>query len=77
MVADKIKGLLTLSGKKEIELAEEYGISAQGMHNKFSRGSFSMEDAIKIGGFCGAELSYTLPDGHKIAFNSEDIRKKQ
>ena len=76
MISDKIKAMLKLAGKKETELAAEYGITAQGMHNKFSRGSFSMEDAIRIGTFAGAELAFILPDGHKITFDPSDIREK-
>jgi hypothetical protein len=76
MISDKMKALLKLTGKREVELAAEYGISPQGMHNKFSRGSFSMEDAIKIGAVTGATLSYTLPDGQRITFDSSDIREK-
>lgn len=75
MITDKLKAALRLAGKKEIELAQAYGISPQGMHNKFSRGSFSMEDGIKIADFCGAELCFLLPDGHKIVFDASDIRK--
>ena len=73
MVSDKLKGLLALSGKRQADLAEMYGTSKQAMSNKFKKESFSMMDAIKTGGFCGAELSFTLPDGQKITFDSSDI----
>ncbi len=77
MIADKMKAVLRLTGKKESELAKFYGISSQGMHNKFSRGSFSMEDGIKIAEFCGAEFCYLLPDGHKIVFDVSDLRQQE
>ena len=67
---------MKLAGKKEAELATEYGISPQAMHNKFYRGSFSMEDGIRIGNFTGAEFAFILPDGHKITFDPSDIRDK-
>ena len=73
MVSDKIKGLLALAGKTQGSLAAEYGTSKQAMSNKFAKGSFSLKDAIKIGGFCGAELAFTLPDGQKIVFDSSDL----
>lgn len=73
MVSDKIKGLLALAGKTQGSLAAEYGTSKQSMSNKFAKGSFSLKDAIKIGGFCGAELAFTLPDGQKIVFDSSDL----
>lgn len=77
MVSDKIKAVLALTGLKEVDLVPIYGVTAQGIHNKFSRGSFSMEDAIKIGALAGAELAYILPDGHKITFDPSDIREKK
>jgi len=77
MVSEKIKALLKLTGKREAELAAAYGMTPQAMHNKFSRGSFSMEDAIKIGAETGAVLSFTLPDGQRITFDPSDIREKR
>lgn len=50
-VTNKIKSLLSLKGKKNIELAAYLGISPQSMQNKLSRGSFSAEDLIKISDF--------------------------
>ena len=47
-VTDKVKALLSMRGKKNIELAAYLGISPQSMQNKFNRGSFSAEDLIKI-----------------------------
>lgn len=36
MVSDKIKGLLSMKGKKYKELAQLSGISGQAMRNKFA-----------------------------------------
>ena len=51
MVSDKIKGLLSMKGKKYKELAKLFGISEQAMRNKFARGSFSADELIMIADF--------------------------
>ncbi len=76
MISDKIKGLLAMSGRKEVELAAYFGISPQSMHNKFSRGSFSGEDLIKIADFLGVSFGFTLEDGQQIKLDKSDLRNK-
>lgn len=73
-VSEKLKAALSLKGKKSIELASYYGISPQSMRNKFSRGSFSVEDLIKITDFLGGTLSIEI-DNQKITLDKNDIRK--
>lgn len=64
---------MNMSGKKTGEVAEYFGISAQAMSNKLSRGSFSAEDLIKFANFLGCELSFN--DGkQKITLDLSDIR---
>lgn len=43
-MSDKVKDLLALSGKKQTELAEIFGMSKQTMSNKMARGSWSGDD---------------------------------
>lgn len=73
-VTEKIKTLLSLSNKKNIELAAYLGISPQSMQNKLSRGSFSAEDLIKIAEFTGSELSFNTANNQKITLDKGDIR---
>ena len=40
-VSDKVKGLLALSGKRQIELADYFGMTKQTMSNKMARDSWS------------------------------------
>ena len=47
-VTEKIKALLSIKGKKNVELAAYLGISPQSLQNKFNSGSFSAEDLIKV-----------------------------
>lgn len=73
-VTTKIKALLLMKGKKNIELAQYLGISPQSLQNKLSRGSFSAEDLIKIADFTGCPLSFSIDDTQKIMLDKADIR---
>ena len=73
-ITAKIKSLLAVAGKKNIELAEYLGMSPQSLQNKFFRGSFSADDLIRIGDFVGAELVYLLGDD-RIVLDSSCIRE--
>lgn len=73
-VTDKIKALLSLKGKKNIELAAHLGISPQSMQNKFNRGSFSAEDLIKVADFLECTLAFEI-DNQKIVLDKDDIRE--
>lgn len=57
-ITAKVKGLLALKGKKNKELAEYMGITAQSLQNKFNRGSFSADDLIKIAAFADVDLAF-------------------
>lgn len=56
----KLKTLLMMSNKKQTELANYLGISAQSMWNKFHRGAYTADDLIKIAEFTGATLAFEL-----------------
>lgn len=70
-VSDKVKGLLALSGKKQVELATHFGMSQQTMGNKMRRGSWSANDLAKVAEFCGCKLAFIMPDGQQIAIDPE------
>ncbi len=73
-VTDKVKALLSLKGKKNIELASYLGITPQSMQNKLARGSFSAEDLIKIAEFSECTLSFIVNDNQSITLDTSDIR---
>lgn len=75
-VTGKIKALLAMAGKKNVELAEYLGIFPQSLQNKFNRGSFSADDLIKIAEFVGAEL-VLIYEGDRIVLDSSCIREKK
>lgn len=70
-VSDKVKGLLALSGKKQVDLAAYFGMSKQTMGNKMSRSSWSASDLAKAAEFCGCKLAFIMPDGQQIVIDAE------
>lgn len=74
-ISDKVKGLLALSGKRQIDLATEFGMSKQTMSNKFARNSWFANDLAKAAEFCGCKLAFIMPDGQQIIIDAEDKEK--
>lgn len=75
MVTSKIKALLALKNKKNVELAKYLEMTPQSLRNKFSRGSFSVEDLIKIANFCDCKVVIEIEENQKIVLDMEDIRE--
>ena len=74
-VTEKITALLSIKGKKNVELAAYLGISPQSLQNKFNRGSFSAEDLIKVSDFLECTLAFEINDTQKIILDRSDIRE--
>lgn len=74
-MSDNVKGLLALRRKKQIQLAESFGMSKQTMGNKMARNSWSGNDLAKVASFCGCKLAFLLPDGQQIILHPEDEDK--
>ena len=73
-ISTKIKGLLKMHGKKNAELVDYLGLArTQSLNTKFTRGSFSAGDLIRIASFVGCELAFILSDGQKINLVMSDI----
>ena len=70
--SDKVKALLALSGKKQVELAACFGITSQSMNNKMNRDSWSSKDLVTVAEFTGCQLAFVLPDGSKIALDKKE-----
>ena len=74
-VTNKIRTLLQIREKKQVELADYFGMTTrQALTNKFNRGSFSAEDLIKIAAFTGCELAFILSDRDRITLDLSDLR---
>ena len=65
-VSQRIKQALIGCGRKQIELAEFFGISRQAMSNKFNRDSWSADELAKVASFVGGALVIEMPDGQRI-----------
>lgn len=76
-ITNKVKALLAMQDKKNIELAKYLKITPQSLQNKFTRGSFSAEDLIKIAEFTKCKLTIEIDDQQKIIFDKEDIREEE
>lgn len=74
-LSDKVKGLLALCGKKQIDLAESFGMSKQTMGNKMARNSWSGNDLARVAMFCGCKLAFIMPDDQKIIIEAEEPEK--
>lgn len=77
MVTDKIKALLLITGKKQIELANEFGLTAQSMSNKMALNRYNSDDLIKIAEFTGCKVGFLLPNGEHILLDTSDIRESK
>lgn len=74
-ISDKIKALLKIKGRKMNDLADYLGMGKQSLSNKFSRGSFSAEDLIKISDFLECTLAFEIDEKQKIILDMSDIRE--
>lgn len=70
--SDKVKALLMLSGKRQIDLAAYFGMTSQSMNNKMSRDSWSSKDLMAVAEFTGCQLAFVLPDGSRIALDKKE-----
>lgn len=75
--SDKVKAVLNLCGKKQIDLAAYFGMSKQTMSNKMARDSWSAADLAKVAAFVGGKVAFMLPDGQHIYLEKEDDEEKE
>ncbi len=69
-ITAEIKGLLLTTGNKNSCLIEPLGFkSKQSLSNKFSRGTWTAEELIKVADALGCDLAFILPNGDKITLN--------
>ena len=74
-VSDIIKGLLSMTGKKQTDLAEVLGMSSkQAMSNKVRMNRWSADDLIKAAELCGGK-AIIMPDGQTIQLRNDEDEK--
>lgn len=76
-VSDKVKAALYNSGKRQIDLAQHFGMLKQNMATKMKRNSWSAEDLIKVADLVGARVGFLFPDGTTIFLDSPDTAAGQ
>lgn len=77
MIKDKIKGLITLTGHTQAEIADKKGVSRQQYNLKITRNAFRVNDLIELAELTNTQLSFTDKETGKIlvSFDIEDIKK--
>lgn len=68
--SDKVKAVLSCTGKKQVELADYLGMRKQNLATKMMRDSWSAGDLVKVANFTGAKVGFILPDGTCIYLDS-------
>lgn len=76
-VSNKIKALLAICNKRQIELAQFFSMGKQSMNNKFARESWSAKDLIKVAEFTGCKIAFILPDGQQIFLDADGSESEQ
>ena len=76
-ISRKIRALLAISGKKQVDLAQYFGMTRQVMNNKLSRESWSAADLIKVADFCDCKIAFICPDGQRIYLSLDDGSEQQ
>lgn len=77
MLTDKIRFLMREKSVSNNQMAEHLGISSQSLSNKFNRGSYSVEDLIKILDLLECQLVIRDMPKMSIELTKDDIRKKE
>lgn len=72
-ISNSIKALLSLSGKRQLDLLGILDIaSRQSLSNKFSGDRWSASDLVKIAEYTGSKLAFILPDGERVVIAADD-----
>lgn len=72
-ISASIKALLSLSGKKQVDLLELLDVSSkQSLSNKFANERWSADDLARIAEFVGCDLAFIAPDGNKIVITPNE-----
>lgn len=72
-VSEKIKAAIILQGQQLSGVAAELGQSKQAFGNKIARGSFSVDDLIRVAGVIGLEVALIDQAGAPLVkFKPED-----
>lgn len=71
-VSQRVKQALAGCHKKQIDMADFFGISRQAMSNKVARDSWSAYDLAKVSEFVGGRLIIRMQDGQEIQIDPKE-----
>ena len=74
-VSNKLKSILSVTGHKPADLADCLGISVQSVRNKIFRGSYSIDDLLKIFDYLECEVTVKTKDGIVFPLTIDDVRQ--
>ncbi len=81
MIKEKIKALLNLKGKSQIELSEYFKVSKQSINRKISNSetAFNTADLIKLAELTNTTLAFNDKETGKtlIEFDKNDLSSKE
>lgn len=72
-ISNSVRMALNKAGKRQIDLAKQYGCSKQAMSTKLSRESWFGKDLVRVAAFTGGRLAFVYPDGQIIYIESEKL----
>jgi len=70
-ITNSVRMALAKAGKRQIDLAELYGVTKQSMSTKFRRDSWFGSDLARVAEFTGGKLAFVYPDGQMIYIEAE------
>ena len=73
--SNKLRSLLTVTGHKPTDLPECLTISSPPVRNKISRGSYSVDDMLKIFDYLECEVTVKTKDGIVFPLTIDDVRE--
>ena len=74
MAKEKIKALLSLTGKRQVDVAPAFGMSKESFNNKLRGNRWSISDLIKLSYITGTKLTFMDQSGNPlITFDINDI----
>lgn len=73
--SNKLRSILSVTGHKPADLADCLGISVQSVRNKIFRGSYSIDDLLKIFDYLECEVTVKTKDGIVFPLTIDDVRQ--
>lgn len=68
--SNAVKTVLSIIGKSQTEMAEDFGISKQTLNNKFGRNTWTLKDLQRLATIAGCKLLYRFDDGTEVVLSN-------